>query len=41
MLAALDAAHVGSVKTAVVGKRLLREALLLPQLTNSVTEDHP
>jgi hypothetical protein len=39
MLSALDAAHIRSVESAVVRKRLLRKSFLLSQFTDSLSED--
>jgi hypothetical protein len=40
VFAALDASHVGAMKAAMIGEGFLREALLPPQLTYSVPENH-
>jgi hypothetical protein len=38
MLSALDGAHVRSVESAVVRKRLLRKTFLLPQFADPLSE---
>ena len=40
VLPPFDPTHVRAMQTAVIGKRLLGEALLSPKITNSLAEDH-